>query len=382
MKIILLFSLCISSITLSAQLLTKKIYSEILGDSREIRIRLPHSFKSKPGLKYPLVLALDGDYIFDPTSGDINYFSYWDDMPECVVVGINQRKTRLKDSRFDTNTNLLDYTGKDFYNFIEKELVPSLEADYRLSPFKIIIGHDLTANFINYFIINGSPLFHAYVNLSPDFAPTVAENVTTAFKNINQPIWYYLATGKNDVEQLKTSITKLNENLSNIENKMFRYSYNNFEDESHYSLVALGIPRALEDIFSVYRPISRKEYKETIEKLDVSAYEYLINKYNFIENQIGVKKKIRVNDILATGENLESTENWEDLGKLGQLARKEYPEHMLGNYFLGLVYEKQGKPKQALRAYQNGFLLQEVSFLTKDIMYKKAERLKSDFGFR
>lgn len=382
MKIILLISLFVSSITIHAQLLTKKIYSEILGDSREIRIRLPQSFKTKPGLKYPLVLALDGDYIFDPTSGDINYFSYWDDMPECVVVGINQKKTRLKDSRFDTNTNLLDYTGKDFYDFIEQELVPSLEADYRLSPFKIIIGHDITANFINYFLINGTPMFHAFVNLSPDFAPTMPERIITALQNINQPIWYYLATGKNDVEQLKTAIIKLNKDLSSIENKMFRYSYNNFEDESHYSLVALGIPRALEDIFSIYRPISKKEYNETLDKSEFSAYEYLINKYNFIENQIGVRKKIRVNDIIAAAENLERNENWEDLEKIGKLARKEYPEHMLGNYFLGVVYENQGKPKQALRTYQNGFLLQEASFLTKDIMYEKAERLKSDFGFR
>ncbi len=382
MKIKLLITLIVGATSLHAQLLTKKIYSEILGDSREVRIRLPQSFKSKPGLKYPLVLALDGDYIFDPTSGDVNYFSYWDDIPECVVVGINQKKTRLKDSRFDTNTNLLDYTGKDFYDFIEQELVPSLEADYRLSPFKIIIGHDITANFVNYYLINGSPMFHAFVNLSPDFAPTMPERIATALANVNQPIWYYLATGKNDVEELKSTIIKLNDSLSNIENKMFRYSYNNFDDESHYSLVALGIPRALEDIFSIYRPISKKDYNETIKELDISAYDYLINKYDFIENQIGVEKKIRVNDIIAAGENLERSENWDELEKVGQLARKEYPEHMLGNYFLGLVYEKLGKPKQALRTYQNGFLLQEVSFLTKDIMYEKAERLKSDFGFR
>ncbi len=382
MKILLLVTLFVSSLTINAQLVTKKIYSEILGGSREVRIRLPQSFNSKPGFKYPLILALDGDYIFDPTSGDVNYFSYWDDMPECVVVGISQKRSRLKDSRFDTNTNLLDYTGKDFYNFIEQELVPSLEKDYRLSPFKIIIGHDITANFINYFLINGSTMFHGFVSLSPDFAPTMTERISTALANINQPIWYYLATGKNDVEDLKSTIVNLNNDLSKIENKKFRYSYNNFDDESHYSLVALGIPRALEDIFSIYRPISKKEYNETIEKLDISAYDYLVNKYDFIENQIGSSKKIRVNDIIATGENLERNEDWEELEKVGQLARKEYPEHMLGNYFLGLVYEKQGKPKQALRTYQNGFLLQEVSFLTKDIMYEKAERLKSDFGFR
>jgi hypothetical protein len=34
-----------------------------------------------------------------------------------------------------------------------------------------------------------------------------------------------------------------------------------------------------------------------------------------------------------------------------------------------------------MRAYQNAFLLEEVSFLTKDLMLDRADQIKQDFGY-
>ena len=36
--------------------------------------------------KYPLMIVMDGDYLFDITSGSVNYLSYWGDIPENIVV--------------------------------------------------------------------------------------------------------------------------------------------------------------------------------------------------------------------------------------------------------------------------------------------------------
>ena len=54
---------------------------------------------------------------------------------------------------------------------------------------------------------------------------------------------------------------------------------------------------------------------------------------------------------------------------------------MLGNYYLALSLEKAGEPKKAMRTYQNAFLLEEVSFLTKDLMLDRADKIKEDFGY-
>ena len=90
---------------------------------------------------------------------------------------------------------------------------------------------------------------------------------------------------------------------------------------------------------------------------------------------------MRVNDIVAVGKALEKKSNWEGMEQLGQLARKQYPDTMLGNYYLALSFEKSGEPKKAMRTYQNAYLLEEISFLTKDLMLDKADQIKSDFGY-
>ena len=90
---------------------------------------------------------------------------------------------------------------------------------------------------------------------------------------------------------------------------------------------------------------------------------------------------MRINDYNAISSALEKKADWEGLEKLGQLARKQYPETMLGNYYIALSLEKSGEPKKAMRTYQNAFLLEEISFLTKDMMLDKADQIKEDFGY-
>ncbi len=48
---------------------------------------------------------------------------------------------------------------------------------------------------------------------------------------------------------------------------------------------------------------------------------------------------------------------------------------------MGEFHEKDGKPKKALRMYQNGFSMNPIDFITKDLMLDKAEKLKQDFGW-
>lgn len=363
-----------------SQIITKKVQSFHLDSAREIRIGLPKSYKTNPDRIYPLILVLDGDYLFDPIMGTVNYMSYWEDMPESIVVGVKQLETRREDCQYDSNTDLPEYSGEKFYNFVSTELVAYLNENFRLAKFRMIVGHDYTANFINYFIDNNS-LFQAYVNLSPEYAPSMNEKLVEILSTVPNKTWYYLATGENDVKSLRTDIINMDVALSTIENDKLKYRFDDFKDTTHYSLVSYALPRALNEIFSIYRPISKKEYKEVILNLETSPYDYLTEKYNIIESLIGVKEIVRVNDFIAISTALEKNENWGELEKLGKLARKLYPDYMLGNYYLGTVYENTEKPKLAMKTFQNGFLLEEISFLTKDVMLEKAERIKEDFGY-
>ena len=161
----------------------------------------------------------------------------------------------------------------------------------------------------------------------------------------------------------------------------FNYFYDNFEGATHYSLVARGIPNALEKIFAVYRPISKKEYTDVLLKMDTPIYQYLLDKYKTIEDLFGLTNPIRINDFIATGRAAEKKKQLESLREIGTLAKKQYPDTVLGDYFLARFYEENGEPKKAMRTYQGAFNKEEVDFITIDLMLEKADKIKDDFGY-
>ena len=359
----------------------KTINSSRLKQTRELKIQLPRNYDSNTGKTYPLILVLDGDYLFEPMAGNVDYYSYWDEIPEAIVVGVNQVETREDDSLYDEEQFLPTLTGADFFEFLGMELLPQLRKGYRTSNFVVIAGHDLTANFINYYLFKENPLFHAYISLSPDLAPEMENRLYNKLNSTRTKKWFYLATSTEDIPALKEGCKKLDQQLKTIENGDLHYTFDIIESASHYSLVAQAIPRALVSIFEPYRPINSKDYDTEILNSGISPYDYLIKKYQTVQNHYGLNVPIRVNDFLAIGKALEFNQAWKDLERLGELALKHHPRTMLGTYYLARSYEGMGDPRKAMRTYQNAYGQQEIAFLTVDFMLKKAELIKEDFGY-
>lgn len=372
--------ICVTTISI-AQTQYEEISSIKLDGKRQLKVQLPRNYESNVEKTYPVIVVLDGDYLFEPVAGNVDYYSYWEEMPEAIVVGINQVDTREDDTYYDEVSYLPVESGVAFFEFIGLELMPWLDEKYRTNQFRMVVGHDLTANFMNYYLMKSPALFQGYVSLSPDLAPEMETRLVARLGATEQKIFYYMATATEDIRVLREAIEPLNSQIKLISNDNLRYYYDNFEGATHYSLVGRAIPKAIEEIFSIYRPISKKEYKEVLLNLNGSAYDYLVDKYTTVKQLFGLNDAMRVNDIIATGKAIEKKSDWESMEKLGQLARKQYPETMLGNYYLALSYEKSGEPKKAMRTYQNAYLLEEISFLTKDLMLDKADKIKSDFGY-
>ncbi len=83
-----------------------------------------------------------------------------------------------------------------------------------------------------------------------------------------------------------------------------------------------------------------------------------------INNNFGIDKKVRINDFLAIGKALEYQQKWDDLERLGDLARKQYPTSALGTYYLARSYEENGRTKKAMKTYQSAYGQEEVAFMT------------------
>lgn len=365
------------SISLFAQKTTELIKSNKLGETREITISLPASYENSPTKRYPVLLLLDGDYLFDPFQGALKYGEYWDDLPEMIIIGINQKNSRMNDCAFDPAEGTPTKRSAAFYNFIGEELVPFIDKKYRTAPFRIIAGHDTTAGFLNFFLYKENSFFNAYISLSPELAPGMENQIATNLSNAKKPIFYYQSSADGDIKQLLHPIEELDAQLKSITNPLVNYQYNKFSNASHYSLVLFSVPNALYQIFDSYKPISSTEFTEKIAILPSGYVDYLIKKYQNTAEKLGLQMPIRINDFKAIEAAILKNKAYDELEKLAQIASKNYPKSMLADYELGLMYEKTGDAKKAAAKYQRASQLEEIGDLTKEMMYKKYDDMKS-----
>lgn len=379
-KLILLIAIVFTSINTFSQTSYREIDGTD-GEKRQIKIQVPRNYEANVDTMYPVIVVFDGDYLFEPVAGIADYYSYWDEMPDAIIVGINQINSKPLDFSCDEINGLPADTGAAFFEFITYDLFNFIDNNYRTVPFRTIIGHGESANFLNFYLFQEVPFFNAYISLSPTFTPKMELRLKEQFADLQTPIYYSLTTAEDDRKKSRTSIGALNKILEGITNENLNYNYNYYKGKSHYELVSHAIPMAFEKIYKAYKPIDRKEYKEKMLTVDEgTAYDYLVKKYDTIKSLYNLDKQIRINDFNAAEAALKKNEEWEAFKLLSKLAKEEYPESMLGMYYMGIHYENIGEPKKAIKAYTSGYIMNEIGRLTKDDMLHYAEVIKADFG--
>jgi len=382
MKNLIILLVSLFSITSFSQVKSETFTSPILNGQRELTISLPASYAKNPTKKYPLLILLDGDYLLNPFLSTITYGSYWDDLPEVIIVGIHQNKKneREQDCGVDVVTGMPEGKSIAFFDFVALELVPYIQKQFRTTPFKIIAGHDVTAAFLNFYLYKDNPLFNAYISMSPELPVGMEEQIPKILSTLKQPIFYYVSTANGDVKEMQERIMQMDNGIKEIKKPELNYKFEYFKEATHFSLVLHSIPSAFYQIFSVAQPISTLEYDQNIVTLKEGYVDYLIKKYDVIENSFGVKSPIRINDFKAIEAAILQNKAYNELDALAILADKNYPKSMLGDYELATMFEYKGDNPRAVRYYMSGFNKEEIADLTKDMMFAKAEELKKTYA--
>lgn len=381
MKKSLLIVSLLFCVTAFAQISTDTIASQSLGENRIITVSLPASYQKNKEKKYPLLILLDGDYLFDAFNGALSYGSYWDEMPETIIVGIHQNKNNERE--YDCETDNAGYPiekGTKFFDFISKELLLNLEKKYKITPFKIIAGHDLTGSYLNLFLYKENSPFSAYISLSPELATGMEVQIAKQLSKISKPVFYYQSYSDKDLKEYQEGIKILHSNILTIKNENLHYKQDKFLNASHYSLVLHSIPNALYHLFETYQAITPLEYNEKIVVLPSDYVSYLTKKYDNMEKYYGVRTPIRISDFNAIESAILKNKMYNELEELSILARKNYPKTMLADYELALMFEQKGDLKRAAKYYQDAFLKDEIGQLTKDMMFEKTDSLKKSFA--
>ena len=358
------------------------ILSKYLNEKRAIEIQLPRSYEIEVDKNYPLMIVLDGDYMFNIVSGSIDYLSYWGDIPENLVVGINQKDTRFQDSSvFDNITHTPISSTASFYDFIVNELIPYFSKNYRVSNFKVIVGQERTANFANFFLLKNDPQIRGVISISPKISENMNRYLNENLSKSNSKIVYTLSSSERDFESIFKNVSELTASLDSIENKNLRFESLIFNKENHYILPSVSVPKSIRSTYSMYSDIDKIEYDSIISKLEISPIDYLKNKYQLIKEFYDLDKTISMNDFMAIEEFIEENEFFNLYDELSELAKQEYPGTILPSYYKGRFIEETGDPKKAMYIYRSAYNMKEVKGLTKEYLLELAERIKEDFNY-
>lgn len=152
------------------------IHSKFLNQDRQIYIHVPKLDSVDANKPLPTLYLLDGENHFHILSAYIEYLRHWKSIPPMIIVGIISID-RIKD--LTPNNSLNDFDGKidstyktsggneQFFNFIQQELMPYMEANYRTSPLKLFAGHSLGGLTTINCMLTRPNLFDSYIAVSP-----------------------------------------------------------------------------------------------------------------------------------------------------------------------------------------------------------------------
>jgi len=269
-KFILLLCICLCSFKLFSQQksLNKpfvlgeilEINSSELGEKRILNIYLPATYKPAGSSRYPVIYLLDGsadeDFIHVAGLVQFNNFPWINRIPESIVVGIaniNRKRDFTYPSSIEEDKKQFPGTGHSdkFIAFIEKELQPFIEKEYKVNDSKMIIGQSLGGLLATEILMKKPELFNKYVIISPslwwDNGSLLKHNPGMLSESFSQTTGIYIGVGKEGLSPGKTphvmevDANLLAEKLKAGKSKTVQVHFDYLLDEDHATITHQAI---------------------------------------------------------------------------------------------------------------------------------------------
>jgi predicted alpha/beta superfamily hydrolase len=226
---------------------TLKLKSAVLGEERTILVRTPVGYEAN-NVRYPVLYMTDGDAHMGHTAGTIDFLTRNGRISDLIVVGVtNTDRTRdltpEKSSAKNPAGELQSPTsgGADnFLKFFQTELIPEIEKQYRVQPYRILAGHSLGGLFAIHAMISKPGLFQSYIAVSPSLQWENGETLKQAeeyLKNQKEMNVTLFASIGNEQGGISENFDRFKEVLSKTNIKGFEWQAERMSDEDHGSVV-------------------------------------------------------------------------------------------------------------------------------------------------
>ncbi|MCA1733003.1 MAG: hypothetical protein LC732_05305, partial [Acidobacteria bacterium] len=271
----------------------RTIVSEVLGEPRAFWVRVPDHY-DRTTARYPVLILTDGDQQMQQTVSTVGFLEHHGRIPELLVIGITN-SNRARDltpstasmTRWDgIEVPYPNSGGADlFLAFIETELIPWVDANYRTEPFRILAGHSFGGLFAVHAFVAKPSLFRGVIAASPilqwDDDLVVRKAVTLFDETKELPATVHLTMGRED-ETLVASVRRFQELAKTKSPEGLRVSVTFMKDEDHGSVALRSYYDGLRRIFAAWKPAvdENGQYKQPLKGL-LNHYGRLSERYGY-----------------------------------------------------------------------------------------------------
>ena len=356
------------------------ISSKILAQQRKIWVHIPNSNggdKIKNKGNYPVVYVLDGSENFNTVVSITEHMEESSLCPPMIVVGIVPVE-RLSELTTGTDKELPNIVGNGdkFMSFVEKELIPYIDANYPTTTYKTLIGHSLGGLTVINTLLHHPNSFNAYVSLEASLWWNNKKSVEEA-KTI-LPAQYYqgktlfmamanrMERGMDTLSVQKdtsrsTALIRSNlefiKILNNNKTNQLRYGYKFYADDNHPSVRLIGEYDALRFIFAFYK---LKIYDSELANPNFNLDSVLVAHYKKVSENMGYTVKPGESQVNNLGYQMLGKKQYKKAENLFKLNIANNPSS--GNNYdsLGDLYLAIGDKTKAIEAFKKALTLQAI----------------------
>lgn len=233
--------------------------SKALGETRRVNVYLPAGYEASKAERFPVLYMPDGGIAEDflHVAGLVQISAANGTMRPFILVGIENTQRRRDTTGPTVNPEdrkIAPVVGGSaaFREFIRDELIPAVNARYRTTGERAIVGESLAGLFVVETFFLEPSLFDTYVAFDPSLWWNNEELVVNAAKRLSKragsPKTLYLATSSE--KGLVDPVRRLVEILKVNGTVAVRWHYEPMPDETHGTIYHPAALRAFRKLFA------------------------------------------------------------------------------------------------------------------------------------
>jgi len=261
------------------------LVSKILQEQRDLLVHLPNNYQQNTGLSYPVLYLLDGQRNLNHAAGTLDLLNQSNMAQEMIIVAIkNTHRTRDLTPTYDESYNRWGVSGgaDNFLDFIEQELIPYMNKNYRTNNFKIISGHSLGGLLAIYALQSRPELFHAHFAFSPSLwwhNEIIFKDTEDFLANTTELNSYLYINMGNEAGNMLSTFEQYTRLLTKHTPKGFSYHSDLVEQENHNTTALIGQTQAYRNLYNKFL-CPKKVISQGLSDIEV-FYKELSKKYGY-----------------------------------------------------------------------------------------------------